>query len=156
MVIPTCYSIFWTRAYKKKSYLDVGMSRVAYGESGDRVVAPAVKDICKHFGTIAIPPITTTLKAGLLFRIFLLLLYNFSLVNLSYNGAQAVSLEDVMRTRLIIYTSRSTPISYETLWERGGRDFHKGGNGGKIQVIGVSHYLCCLSSWISLCSWSLC
>ena len=54
------------------------MSREAYGESGDRVVAPEVKDRCKIFGTIAIPSIIITLKAGLLFRKFLLLLYNFS------------------------------------------------------------------------------
>ena len=43
-----------------------------------RVVAPAVKERCKHFVTISIPSITTTLKTGFLFRFFLVLLYKFS------------------------------------------------------------------------------
>ena len=44
----------------------------------------------KSFGTIAIPYITTTLKAGFLFRNVLLLLYQFSGRGLNYNGTPAV------------------------------------------------------------------
>ena len=54
------------------------MRREAYGESGDRVVTPSVKEICKHFGTISTPYITTTLKYGLMLIKFNLLLYKFS------------------------------------------------------------------------------
>ena len=45
MTMPTRYSEFLTRSYKtnKKYYPAVGMSREAYGESGDKVVAPEVK-----------------------------------------------------------------------------------------------------------------
>ena len=34
----------------------------------DRVVVPAVEDICKNFGTIATPSVTITLKANFLIR----------------------------------------------------------------------------------------
>ena len=63
---------------QQKSYPAVGMSREAYGESGDRVVAPAAKERCKFVGTISTPSITTTLKHCLLFINFLLLLCKFS------------------------------------------------------------------------------
>ena len=45
MVIPTSSSTFLTRAYKnnKNSYPAVYIISEAYGESGNRVVAPAVK-----------------------------------------------------------------------------------------------------------------
>ena len=54
------------------------MSREAYGESGNIVVPPEVKDRYKHFGTIAIPSITITLKSVLLFKKSHLLLYKIS------------------------------------------------------------------------------
>ena len=65
MVMATCLLKIWTRAYKdnKKSYPYVRMNTEAYGEIDDMVVAPAVKYRCKHFGTISIHSITTTLKA---------------------------------------------------------------------------------------------
>ena len=56
----------------------VGMSKEASGESGDRVVEPEVEEGRKQFGTIKTPPITISLKAVLLFRKFLLLLYKLS------------------------------------------------------------------------------
>ena len=56
----------------------IGMSKEAYVESGSRVVAPAVEERCKYFGTIDIPSITIMLKADLMFRKILLLLYKFS------------------------------------------------------------------------------
>ena len=52
----------------------VGMSKESYGESGNRIVAPSVDDICKNFDTFAIPYITINLKSDLMFRnVFLLL-----------------------------------------------------------------------------------
>ena len=68
MTMPTRYSEFLTRSYKtnKKYYPAVGMSREAYGESGDRVVVLEVKDRSTYFGFIDIPSITTTLKSGLM------------------------------------------------------------------------------------------
>ena len=58
----------------------VGMSKEAYRESGNRVVAPAVEYIWNNFGTIVIPyiSITVTLEADLLLRKFLLYLYKLS------------------------------------------------------------------------------
>ena len=56
----------------------LGMIKEAYKESGDRVVAPALEEICKNFGTIATPSIIITLKADFLFIDFLFLLYKFS------------------------------------------------------------------------------
>ena len=35
------------------------------GRNGDRVVVPAVEEICKSFGTMYMPSITITLKADL-------------------------------------------------------------------------------------------
>ena len=45
MVVPACYSAFWMKAYKNNKNIlpAVGMSREAYGESGDRVVTQEVK-----------------------------------------------------------------------------------------------------------------
>ena len=70
----------------------VGASKEAKGESGNRIEAPAVKERCKHFGTVVIPPIAITLKADALFRKFVLLLYKILTRNntLSENGTQAV------------------------------------------------------------------
>ena len=80
MEIPTSSSTFLTRAYKnnKNSYPAVYIISEAYGESGNRVVAPAVKQRCKTFGTISIPSISSTITVGFLFRNFLLLLFKFS------------------------------------------------------------------------------
>ena len=52
----------------------VGMSKEAYGEICDRVVAPAVEDRCKNVGTISTPYINITIKDDFLFIKFLLLL----------------------------------------------------------------------------------
>ena len=56
----------------------VFMSMEAYIENGNSIVVPAVDNIFKNFGTIAIPSITITLRADFLFRHFLLLFYKFS------------------------------------------------------------------------------
>ena len=45
----------------------VGIIKDSFGENGDRIVVPAVEEICKNFGTIAIPSITITLKANFIF-----------------------------------------------------------------------------------------
>ena len=54
------------------------MSKEAQGENGYRAVVPAVKKMCKNFGTIVIPSITITLKDAFLFIYLLLLPYKFS------------------------------------------------------------------------------
>ena len=56
----------------------VGMIKEGYKENGDRVITPAVEDRCKKIGTIATPSTTIILKAVLIFRELLLLLYKFS------------------------------------------------------------------------------
>ena len=56
----------------------VGMSKEAEGENGDRILVPAVEEICKIFGTISIPSITLTPKAYFMFIKILLLFYKFS------------------------------------------------------------------------------
>ena len=93
MAMPTRYSTIWTRAYKynKKYYPGVCMSGEAYGESANRVVSPSVKEICKHFYTIYIPSITTTLKGFFCSEMFSSSSKIFHMGNLSYNGKQAVT-----------------------------------------------------------------
>ena len=63
--------------HQLKSHM-VGMSKEEYGENGDEIVVPAVEEICKSFGTIAIIYITISLKAYSLFRKILLLFYKYS------------------------------------------------------------------------------
>ena len=50
----------------------LGMSKEAYGETGDRVVAPAVDEIYKSFGAISMTSIIINLKPDFLFRKVLL------------------------------------------------------------------------------------
>ena len=118
------------------------MSRDTYGESGDSIVAPVMKKICKHVDTIAIPSITTTLKTGLLFWNFLLLLYNFHGVTLSYNSTQVVYF-GICEENYVQHLDEH--IQAHHLWNPIGggvhRNLYKWGIGGKIQVIGASHFL---------------
>ena len=76
MVMSTCYSTFLNKSLQKqqKYYPYVGMSKDAYEESGYRFMVTEVEERCKVFDTIAIPSITTTLKADFLFRNFFLLI----------------------------------------------------------------------------------
>ena len=56
----------------------VGSHKESYGESDDRVVAPAIEDRCKHFCTVGIPFTVVSLKIDVMFIYFILLLYNSS------------------------------------------------------------------------------
>ena len=59
----------------------LGMSKEEWGENSDRILLPAVEEICKKIITITIPSITITITINLkyyfLFIKFILLLYKF-------------------------------------------------------------------------------
>ena len=68
----------------------VVMHKEEQGESGDSIVAQAVEERCKNFGTIYIPFITINIEADLLFRNFSSTSTNSRGETLGQNGTHAV------------------------------------------------------------------
>ena len=49
------------KLFQQQKFYMVGIIKETWGESVNRVAALSVEEICKHFGNVSIPYITTTL-----------------------------------------------------------------------------------------------
>ena len=106
------------------------------------VVVPAVEDRYKNFGTIAIPFITITLKADLLFIWLPLLLYKLlgKKSDLEWYTDSGVW---KIWGGLGWASGLADPHSLRMTFTKGGvihRDTYKEGNGGKIQAMGTYYH----------------